>query len=591
MQQQGSPAGGRVVAGRYALVGELGRGGMGTVWRAQDQVIGRQVAVKELRIPQGLSGTDHDTFVQRVVREARTAGALNDPAIVTIHDMVPEGGAMYIVMELIEAGNLADLVARGGPLDARRVQDIGLQVLSALEAAHAAGIVHRDIKPSNIMILPGDRIKLTDFGIAQAMDDPSLTATGGIMGSPGYMAPELFHGDPPSPATDLWSLGATLFHLVEGRAPFQRDSTAATMHAIMYDDPRLRRCTGPLAAVIMGLLVHDPASRLTTAGVRSRLAGAADADRTDVLPRITGEQTTVVDRERTTALDHERTTTVTRRPRTTQPWDAANEANEFTEVVPTASAVDPAAPGAWDTSRRDPKRRALLIGAVVVVVLALIGGVVFVLSRPAPNAVASPPPSRVAATSTPSPAAATTTTSTPPTSAATSTSAAPPATTTQHAATRAPGGGSSLGGGAPAPPPPPPASPTLTYVQINRYDDTQGEGHVTLSTKQGVPSGYTKEGPVGDLLTQAGEAPNEMPFYECQVTNANPYFFSSTSSSCEGWKVIALEGYIYGSPPAGATSAPLYRCTAKTPIGSKYDSLDPNCEGNGSADGRLGYVV
>ena len=585
--QEGNKTGQRLVAGRYAVLDELGRGGIGVVWRAQDQVIGRQVALKELRIPPGLGQHEHDVFTQRVLREARTAGALNDPAIVTVYDVVPEGGAMYIVMELIEATTLADLVTRG-PLSQQRAAEIGRQVLSALETAHAAGIVHRDIKPSNIMVLSGDRVKLTDFGIAQAMDDPSLTATGGIMGSPGYMAPELFHGDPPSPATDLWSLGATLFHVVEGRAPFQRDSTAATMHAIMYDDPRLHRCSGALAAVILGLLVHDPANRLTGPQVRAQLDGGAavpvpDVERTDVLPRVTDARTTMVDRDRTTA--------VTGRPRSTRPWGADHEANEFTEVVPTASAVDPAAPGAWDTSRRDPKRRALLIGAVVVVVLALIGGVVFVLSRPAPNAVASPPPSRVAATSTPSPAAATTTTSTPPTSAATSTSAAPPATTTQHAATRAPGGGSSLGGGAPAPPPPPPASPTLTYVQINRYDDTQGEGHVTLSTKQGVPSGYAKEGPVGDLLTQAGEAPNEMPFYECQVTNANPYFFSSTSSSCEGWKVIALEGYIYGSPPAGATSAPLYRCTAKTPIGSKYDSLDPNCEGNGSADGRLGYVV
>src|SRR5205807_5196299 len=144
---------------------------------------------------------------------------------------------------------LAEEIARGA-LSEQRATELGLQVLSALRTAHAAGIVHRDIKPSNIMVLPGDRVKLTDFGIAQAVDDPSLTATGGIMGSPGYMAPELFHGDPPSPATDLWSLGATLFHVVEGRAPFQRDSTAATMHAIMYDDPRLHRCTGPLAAVI-----------------------------------------------------------------------------------------------------------------------------------------------------------------------------------------------------------------------------------------------------------------------------------------------------------------------------------------------------
>ncbi|HEY4023953.1 MAG TPA: serine/threonine-protein kinase [Pseudonocardiaceae bacterium] len=588
--QEGNQAGRRLVAGRYAVLSELGRGGIGVVWRAQDQVIGRQVALKELRIPPGLGQQERDTFLQRALREARTAGALNDPAIVTVYDVVPEGGAMYIVMELIEASTLADLVA-GGPLPEPRATDLGRQMLSALETAHAAGIVHRDIKPSNIMVLPGDRVKLTDFGIAQAMDDPSLTATGGIMGSPGYMAPELFHGDPPSPATDLWSLGATLYHVVEGRAPFQRDSTAATMHAIMYDDPRLHRCTGPLAGIIMGLLVHAPEQRLTAPQVRARLSAAstravpADAERTDVLPMITD------DAERTALVDRERTTAVTRRPRSTRPWGGDNEANEFTEVVPTASAVDPAASDAWGSEPRKPRRRALLIGAAVVVVLALVG-VAFALTRPAPNAVASPPPSRGSATSTPS--STTAPTSAPPTStsAATNTTTAPPATTTHtQASTRAAGGGNSLGGGAPPPPPPPPASPTLTYVQINRYNNSVNEYHITLTTKQTVPANYTKEGPVGDLLTTAGEAPNTMPFYLCQVTGGQPFYFSSTSTTCEGWKVVTLEGYIYGVAPSGATSAALYRCTANSTYHSKYDSLDPNCEGNGTADGRLGYVV
>jgi hypothetical protein len=221
-------------------------------------------------------------------------------------------------------------------------------------------------------------------------------------------------------------------------------------------------------------------------------------------------------------------------------------------------------------------------------VLALVG-VAFALTRPTPDAVASPPPARGSATRTPSPTPTSTSASPTSTSATTSTTTAPPETTAHTS--RALGGGKSLGGGAPPPPPGPPPSPSLTYVQINRYKNTTTEGHVTLSTKQGVPANYAKEGPVGDLLTAPGEASNELPFYQCEVTNDNPYFFSSTSTSCEGWKVIVLEGYIYGAPPAGATSAPLYRCTANTQIHSKYDSLDPNCEGNGAADGRLGYVV
>ncbi|HJP76668.1 MAG TPA: serine/threonine-protein kinase [Pseudonocardiaceae bacterium] len=589
--QEGNQAGPRLVAGRYAVLDELGRGGIGVVWRAQDRVIGRQVALKELRIPPGLGQHEHEVFTQRVLREARTAGALNDPAIVTVYDVVPEGGAMYIVMELIEATTLADIVAHG-PLDEQRATAIGRQVLSALETAHAAGIVHRDIKPSNIMVLPGDRVKLTDFGIAQAMDDPSLTATGGIMGSPGYMAPELFHGDPPSPSTDLWSLGATLFHVVEGQAPFQRDTTAATMHAIMYDDPRLHRCSGPLAAVIMGLLVHSPDQRLTAAQVKARLSGTAqpsDVERTDVLPAI------AADAERTTMVDRERTTAVTRRPRSTRPWDGDNEANEFTEVVPTASAIDAAAPDAWGDKPRNAKRRTAVIAGVVVVVLALIGGVAFALTRPSPNAVAAPPPSRGSVTGTPSASATATATSAAPASsssaAPTSTSTAPPTTTTHSTATRVAGGGKSLGGGAPPPPPAPPASPTLSYVQIFRYVWTSGEGHATLSGKQSVPGGYKEEGPLGDLLAPGSQQPNTMPFYLCEVTGDNPYYFSSTSGNCEGLKTIALEGYIYGYPPPGVTSEALYRCRASTPIGSKYDSFDENCEGNGTKDGRLGYVV
>jgi serine/threonine protein kinase len=254
----------RVVADRYVIVGELGRGGMGVVWRADDRVIGRQVALKEIQVPPG--GMD------RVLREARTAGRLNDPGVVTVFDVLTDGGSTFVVMELVEAPTLADIMAAQGPLDPDRVANIGLALLSALEVAHAAGIVHRDVKPSNVMLLPGDRVKLADFGIARAMDDPGQTGSG-VLGSPGYLAPELFNGGFPSPASDLWALGATLFHAVEGRGPFHRDTTAATLHAIMYEEPRLGLCQGPLADVIMGLLTPDPYQRWTPAQVRQVLSG------------------------------------------------------------------------------------------------------------------------------------------------------------------------------------------------------------------------------------------------------------------------------------------------------------------------------
>src|SRR4051812_10298786 len=184
----------RVIAERYVLRAELGRGGMGVVWRGEDRVIGRQVAVKEMRLGEGGTAAERAEFEERIMREARTAGRLNDPSVVTVFDVVHDNGSVYIVMELVEAPTLAALVRRSGPLPPGMVAEIGRQVLSALEAAHAAGIVHRDVKPSNIMVGANGRAKLTDFGIAQAADDPALTKTGAVIGSPAYLAPERLSG-------------------------------------------------------------------------------------------------------------------------------------------------------------------------------------------------------------------------------------------------------------------------------------------------------------------------------------------------------------------------------------------------------------
>jgi eukaryotic-like serine/threonine-protein kinase len=269
--QQGVSAQPRVIAGRYTLLVELGRGGMGVVWRAQDNVIGRHVAIKELHLPDGVPTEERHVLEERVLREARAAGRLNDPAVVTVFDVVVENRMTYIVMELVEAATLSTLINRQGPMPPERVSSMAQQLLSALEAAHAAGIVHRDVKPGNIMVRPDGRVKLTDFGIAQAVDDPRLTTSGSLIGSPAYMAPERIHGNEAGPASDLWALGATLCYAIEGVSPYERASTASTLHAIMNETPRLTRAHGVLAAVITGLLMADPNARLNGPQARAML--------------------------------------------------------------------------------------------------------------------------------------------------------------------------------------------------------------------------------------------------------------------------------------------------------------------------------
>jgi eukaryotic-like serine/threonine-protein kinase len=272
----------RVIAGRYVVLEEIGRGGMGIVWLAEDRTIGRRVAIKELHLPAGVPAEERRVLEERVLREARTAGRLNDPGVVTVYDVVQEHGTTYIVMELIQAPTLTDIVSRHGPLQPDQVARLADQLLSALEAAHQAGVVHRDVKPSNIMVLANGRVKLTDFGIAQSTDDPRLTTSGILIGSPTYLAPEVIRGEQAGPGSDLWALAASLFYAVEGYAAFERSSTAATMHAIVSEVPYLTRCHGPLASAIMGLLNATPSARLSPQQVRGLLAQAAHP---------TGEQT------------------------------------------------------------------------------------------------------------------------------------------------------------------------------------------------------------------------------------------------------------------------------------------------------------
>ncbi|HWM03438.1 MAG TPA: serine/threonine-protein kinase [Actinophytocola sp.] len=278
----------RVIAGRYVILDEIGRGGMGIVWLADDRTIGRRVAIKELHLPAGVPPDERAVLEERVLREARTAGRLNDPAVVTVYDVVQETGNTYIVMELIQAPTLSAIVTQRGSLPQEAVARLAEQLLSALEAAHAAGVVHRDVKPSNIMVSPNGRVKLTDFGIAQSTDDPRLTTSGILVGSPSYIAPERIRGGEADAGSDLWALAAVLFYAVEGHSPFERASTAATMHAILNEIPYLTRSQGPLASVIMGLLNSVPQARLTAPQVRGLLAQATQTPPTGTRTMVHG---------------------------------------------------------------------------------------------------------------------------------------------------------------------------------------------------------------------------------------------------------------------------------------------------------------
>jgi hypothetical protein len=249
----------RTLAGRYHLVEPIGRGGMGVVWRARDETLGRDVAVKEVLLAADLPESDRTEAYGRAIREARAAALLDHPGIVTVHDVIAEDDRPWIVMELVSGVSLG----RAGPLPPQAVAAIGLRILGALRVAHRRGILHRDVKPSNILLADDGRVILTDFGIASLEGDPSLTRTGAFVGSPGFVAPERLRESPAGPESDLWSLGATLYTAVEGRPPFERDTPMAALGAVLTDDAPSPVRAGPLAPVLWHLLVKDPAARIS----------------------------------------------------------------------------------------------------------------------------------------------------------------------------------------------------------------------------------------------------------------------------------------------------------------------------------------
>ncbi|TDC34419.1 serine/threonine protein kinase [Micromonospora sp. 15K316] len=274
----GRAAPGTTIGGRYELRSAVGNGGMGTVWRATDTLLRRDVAVKEVVLPPGLAPSDRDAMYERTLREARAAAAIQHPAVVQVYDVVTESGRPWIVMELLDARSLADMVIEDGPVAPRVVAKIGIALLGALEVAHAIGVLHRDVKPANVLICTDGRCVLTDFGVARMPTDVQLTTPGMVLGSPHFISPERAMGQEFGPPSDLFSLGVTLYTAVEGRPPFDKGDPIETMHAVVEDPPAPPQRSGPLTGVLMGLLEKDPARRMDVhrarALLRELLAGA-----------------------------------------------------------------------------------------------------------------------------------------------------------------------------------------------------------------------------------------------------------------------------------------------------------------------------
>ncbi|TDC17926.1 serine/threonine protein kinase, partial [Streptomyces sp. 8K308] len=311
--------------------------GMGTVWEARDEILARTVAVKELRLPAGVEEAERRRMITRTMREAKAIATIRSRGVVTVFDVVDEGGRPWIVMELIEGRSLADVIRRDGPMAPRRAAEIGLEILDVLRAAHAAGILHRDVKPSNVLVSEDDRVVLTDFGIAKVEGDPSITSTGMLVGAPSYISPERARGEVPGPPADLWSLGALLYCCVEGRPPYDEGGAIATLAAVMHDPVVPPSQAGPMTEVINGLLVKDPARRIDEPTAREMLQEALRA------PERSDDQTVVVG-----------LATLGRGP-----------------AEPPATVVAPAVAGG------ERRRRTLIAAAVVVVLLAVLGTTLF----------------------------------------------------------------------------------------------------------------------------------------------------------------------------------------------------------------------
>ena len=281
-------ANGQLVGGRYRLGPHVGSGGMGTVWRAHDELLHRDVAVKDVPIPQGLPAPEAARLRERYLREARAAARLRHAGVVGVYDVLPETERVWIVMEYVKARNLAEILRDEGPIPPDRVAGLGLQILDALDHAHRAGVLHRDVKPANVLVCTDqsehtERAVLTDFGVASVTGDSSLTRTGHLVGSPAYLSPERLTGGTVGPPSDLWSLGCTLFAAIEGKPPFARDEQFAVITAITLEPVPSAARAGNLAPVLAGLLDKDPEHRWDAVRTRAALKRVAEGDPVDQL--------------------------------------------------------------------------------------------------------------------------------------------------------------------------------------------------------------------------------------------------------------------------------------------------------------------
>ncbi|WP_245648210.1 serine/threonine-protein kinase, partial [Micromonospora rosaria] len=263
---------------------------MGRVWRARDEMLHRDVAVKEIVAPGWLTESERDEVHRRTLREARTAARLDHPHVVRVYDVLADWDGHWLVMEYVPSRSLQQIVTADGPLEPARAARVGLAVLAALRAAHAAGVLHRDVKPHNVLVTADDRVVLTDFGLATfASGDGAMTGPGMVLGSPQFVAPERARSGVSDPRTDLWSLGATLYAAVEGRSPYARADAMATLSALATEPPDPPRRAGPLTPVLTGLLHRDPARRLAAAEVEPLLRAVAAGG--SPAPRPTGRGT------------------------------------------------------------------------------------------------------------------------------------------------------------------------------------------------------------------------------------------------------------------------------------------------------------
>jgi eukaryotic-like serine/threonine-protein kinase len=266
----------RTIGNRYRMDRVLGKGSMGTVWAAYDELLHRRVAIKEIYVPDGTPRADADMLVERTLREARAIAQLSHPNVITLYDILTLDTGPVIVMEVLAARSLGEVLKEVGTLTVGQAATVGLAVAAGLNAAHAAGITHRDVKPGNVLIGGDGRIKLTDFGIARSAAENPMTATGLLLGSPAYIAPEVASGETAGPAADAWGLGALLFAAVEGRPPFDKKAPVATLMSVVNDPiPQLEHA-GALSPVIKGLMVKDPAHRLNLRQARAAMRPLAD---------------------------------------------------------------------------------------------------------------------------------------------------------------------------------------------------------------------------------------------------------------------------------------------------------------------------